>query len=482
MAEAAAAFRRHVLLICWASVALGLVSLAGMLAHFGDLFSWSRDLADVPALKVAVGGVAAGVIFASLGLLVPAAIAEGLDSSLPAIVGMVAVGVVLRVLLVGSTPALEDDFYRYLWDGAVTAQGINPYAYAPDIVRNPSAPIELKLLAADSRGVIERVNHPHLKTIYPPVAQGWFALAHAVSPWSLLAWRLLGFGLELVSLALIFALLRETGRSPLWAALYWWNPVVVKELTNSAHMEIVLLPMVLAALWLAVRRRYVLATTALAFATGTKLWPAMLLPLFLWPLSRDPLRMVAAIAIFGGLALAWLLPPLLGGLDHTSGFVAFATYWQTNSALFQTLKTLAEAAGSSVGASAESAGLVLRGVLAGCVGLLALVLARRAYDGPYDLVLRAALIVAAQFLLSPAQFPWYATWVFILLPFVPLTGLLAITVTIPLYYISFVFAAQHTYELFNGWVLWVIWVPVWLLLMRDGLKWRRDALNWNTHA
>ena len=38
----------------------------------------------------------------------------------------------LRLLLIFSLPMIEDDFWRYLWDGRVLAHSLNPYAFAPD--------------------------------------------------------------------------------------------------------------------------------------------------------------------------------------------------------------------------------------------------------------------------------------------------------------------------------------------------------------
>ncbi len=40
-------------------------------------------------------------------------------------------GGVSRLALLFSTPILETDFYRYLWDGAVTATGHDPYRISP---------------------------------------------------------------------------------------------------------------------------------------------------------------------------------------------------------------------------------------------------------------------------------------------------------------------------------------------------------------
>ena len=36
-------------------------------------------------------------------------------------------GLLARLVMFASTPALEDDHYRYLWDGGVLANGFNPY-------------------------------------------------------------------------------------------------------------------------------------------------------------------------------------------------------------------------------------------------------------------------------------------------------------------------------------------------------------------
>ena len=46
------------------------------------------------------------------------------------------IGLVIRVAMLFSVPVLEDDFNRYLWDGAVSGNGINPYVYSPLQVLN----------------------------------------------------------------------------------------------------------------------------------------------------------------------------------------------------------------------------------------------------------------------------------------------------------------------------------------------------------
>jgi hypothetical protein len=137
---------------------------------------------------------------------------DGSFSSFQLLVWILVVGALIRALMLFSTPILEDDFYRYLWDGAVVARGFNPYKYAPQSILNgfdSSGPVPevLRQLARDSGEIIRRINHPYLSTIYPPVAQAAFTLAHWLSPWSLTVWRLVLLGFDLATLGLLIAVL-----------------------------------------------------------------------------------------------------------------------------------------------------------------------------------------------------------------------------------------------------------------------------------
>ena len=72
---------------------------------------------------------------------------------------IVAVG--LRAIFLFTPPVLSDDIYRYVWDGRVQKEGLNPYAYAP------AAPQLEHLRDA----IYESINNKELPTIYPPMMQ-----------------------------------------------------------------------------------------------------------------------------------------------------------------------------------------------------------------------------------------------------------------------------------------------------------------------
>jgi hypothetical protein len=164
-------------------------------------------------------------------------------------------GILFRILMLHSTPILEDDYYRYLWDGAVTSNGFNPYVYSPkQILANSNdemvIPERLSHLAEESDVIIHRINHPYVRTIYPLAAQLFFAISYKIKPWSIIAWRYVLLSIDLMVLLLILLLLRYFNLSPLWIAIYWWNPLLIKVVFNAGHMDILIFPFLLGTIYM----------------------------------------------------------------------------------------------------------------------------------------------------------------------------------------------------------------------------------------
>ena len=110
-----------------------------------------------------------GLSLGGFGLLATAA------TSLP-LRGALVAAVLLRVVFLPVTPSLSDDVYRYLWDGQVQRAGTSPYLYAPADPRLDG------VQAAAGAGLRALVNHPRLRTVYPPLAEELFLGAGPTSP------------------------------------------------------------------------------------------------------------------------------------------------------------------------------------------------------------------------------------------------------------------------------------------------------------
>ncbi len=384
-------------------------------------------------------------------------------------------GLSMRVAFLGSAPILEDDAYRYLWDGGVVAKGFSPYRYSPrDVLacQADTVPEELCRLGQEAPVVLKRINYPWLRTIYPPLAQAAFALAHVIRPWSLDAWRIVLLSMDVLTFYLLFTVLHRVHLSLRGMVIYWWNPLLVKEFYNSGHMDLLLLPLLLSCLLLVCRGRVVSASGTLGLAVGVKFWPAILLPLVLRPILSRPKMLLPALALFATISFAMFLPLYAGGLDSRSGFVAYSRFWEMNDALFMLVRWGVQGIKDLAGMDLASAQTLTRIAVAGILVLFVALLVRRDDHRPAVIGRRFLYIVAALYLLSPTQFPWYSLWMLPFLAIQPRFSLLVLTALLPLYYLRFHLSARGMVEVHDMGIVWLESVPIWCLLAWEWYKGR----------
>lgn len=389
---------------------------------------------------------------------------------------IILLGLFLRLSMFGSTPILEDDFYRYMWDGAVLAHGFNPYRHAPQEVlhgKSAQVPTGLRQLAEEGGHVLEKMNYPRLRTIYPPVAQAAFALAYVISPWSLTGWRIILLLLDGLTLYLLSLLLRAIGLPLTGLAIYWWNPLLVKEIYNSGHMEMILLPFLVAALLFTVRQRVIPASVSLGCAVGTKFWPVLLVPVVWRPLLRDPKRLIPALFMFVGISTAMFLPLLLTGLDSRSGLAAYSKYWEMNDALFMVILWAVRFGMDLFHAGMGGAQGITRMMIAALLLCSTLWIVRRPDNAPKETCRRFLVVTSALFLFSPTQFPWYYLWVLPFLSILPRLSLLLLTPLLSLYYLRYFLQAKGVVHIHDNGIVWVEFAPVWFLLIWEWASERR---------
>ncbi len=253
-------------------------------------------------------------------------------------------------------PRTSSDVYRYVWDGRVQLSGTSPYRYAPlddrlaglrDPVLFPglgpndrsgylTEPLptdraELSRRAADDGRT--RVNRPRVPTIYPPVAQAWFAAVAAVTPWSVGTLGLqVGSALLAIGMAgVLSGWLRRRGGNPLFALWWAWCPTVFVEAGNGGHVDIVATALVLGAVAVGAstagrRRMRWLAGLLLGLAAAVKLTPLALAPA-LMPLRREGLRaaLPAPVAAVLTLATTYLPHAIVAGslvLGYLPGYLS----------------------------------------------------------------------------------------------------------------------------------------------------------------
>jgi len=310
----------------------------------------------------------------------------------------------LRLPLLFLLPRFSDDIWRYMWDGWVGLHGLNPFAHAP-------ASPALDPIATSWRSLI---NHPGIRTIYPPGAQLVFTALAAAGP-SVLVFKAAWTAADLAVGWILDRLASRRGGPPALAPVLWlWSPLVVVEVAWSGHVEpLGILPMLAALLVLrggaaesaaaadggtdasdgGTReeggRRALAAGLLLGTGAAVKLAPAAVLP----SLGRRRGWWAAA----AGLAAAALLylPYLGAGGALLAGLGAYADRWRFDPGLFRVLSgLLGDPRGARIAAAVAVGGVVGWGVL------------RR---WPVE---RAAFwTLGAALLLSPTIHPWYVLWV-----------------------------------------------------------------------
>lgn len=191
-------------------------------------------------------------------------------------------GLILRILLIFSWPSLSQDVYRFLWDGALFAQGISPYLYTPNSIINQQELLGITLpnsgALLSAMGSLSANNFSN----YPPIKQLIFALPHWLGIRGIIAqiW-VLRIIIILADLAVFFLgrrLLLNRSLNPKYINWYFLNPLIILELTGNGHFEGLMAVCILASILLLERKKYLISGIMLGIGIGLKLIPLMLLP------------------------------------------------------------------------------------------------------------------------------------------------------------------------------------------------------------
>jgi len=363
-----------------------------------------------------------------------------MEVSIPLMLGF---ALLFRLIGLTAFPILEDDIYRYLWDGRMTVELGSPYSAAPS-----------KFFEADFSERFEHIlgliNYPDIATIYGPVCQWVFALSYLISPGAIWPLQLM-FGLADMALILVLLQLTKMGlATPNAVLLYAWCPLIIKEFAFTAHPD-VLGALFLVLAYLCFRKRlFVWVGIFMACATGVKVFALIMLP-FLLGLSW---RGWVAFAVT---AMLLALPFSAGGTNMVDawlpdGLRAMGGHWLFNAPLYEILTPML---------SIQTVKLVLLTMLAlGCL----VYLLRTLRQWPQSHI-RGDFLFGALFICAPALNPWYLVW---LLPFATIRpSLWAWTASI-----SLLFSYASGINLANsglGLGLQSYQIPDWVLLVEFGL-------------
>ena len=319
----------------------------------------------------------------------------------------------LRLIAVQAWPLLEDDYFRYLWDGFRTATTLDPYRVAPSVFFGSTS------LPPQWQDILGGINHPDVPTIYGPLLQWFFAVAYWVAPGGLGGLQGL---LLLADMALLWTL-HHHGVGRRWLLAYAVHPLVLNEAMASAHPDGLVALCLLWALRAWQGHHALRAGALLGLAMATKIAALVALPLLLLaptvvmsrrappsPAAATPALHRAASArswamrIAAGMlmALALLyLPFVIAGSTDVAALLTFGRDWRFNPLLYRWL----EWAVPTPWAKPLAALLIVASLLAMALWSRRIAMrAGSAWRPPLELAIVALLLWA------PVVNPWYWLW------------------------------------------------------------------------
>ena len=279
-----------------------------------------------------------------------------------------------------------------------------------------------------------------------------------------------------MALGFIIGILSRLGLDKAGCLIYFWSPLVIKETFNSTHLDVIGISLLCGSIYFLLNHRHTLATLFLAFSFLGKLYPIILLPLYLRAcyekMLQDGKRAWLVIlknsALFLVVIVLGYLPFMGIGLRMFEGLKAFTLYWQSNDSIFAILVFIFNTVldGNEmilsnplpIFLSKVTVAIVLTGVL-----LWFLCKGASLIERPVEFVRGFFWIMALVFLLSPVQNPWYLCWVVPFLCIFPGRSWIVLTGLVGFYYLDFYFDYQEL-QAFSLWIPWVEYLPFYFLL------------------
>jgi hypothetical protein len=194
-----------------------------------------------------------------------------------------------------------------------------------------------------------------------------------------------------------------------------------------------------------------------------------LLPIFIRPLYPSFKKVVFAIFFSISVCLIVFYPVYISGINNSLGLLVYFKQWEYNDTLFKIILFFSNMILTTLNITLISDQFLARLFIALLLSLWVLYLLNQKTGDLNNIISQSTLIVAALLLLSPTQFPWYYTWLIPFLVLKPIRPLLLITFLFPIYYARFYYFSIGQVELFDDFIVWLQFLPVWVFIIYEWL-------------
>ena len=348
----------------------------------------------------------------------------------------------IKILFITINPIGSDDYYRYLWDGKVILNGINPFQYAPDAE-------ELKHLHSEILPGL--VSYPNLETIYFPLSQVSFAIAYLISGESVLGLKILILLADIIITLGLYFLLTKRKSDLKYILLYALSPLIMYQFFIDAHIDLIGIMFFLFAIYY-YKENNCLAALMLGASLATKPLFLFAIPIFFF--SERNMKAGLKWLIIPALFLIITFIPFAITANPLSALIKFSRHWTFNGAAYNVLSLFL------------TENYLIRVIVLIIFLIMYLLILR----------LRKNIIPAiyyslfALYLFSPIVHPWYVTWLIIPLALYPkLSGIVYLSSITLSFYTVVIYQTIGIWE-DNYLILLIEYLPVFLLLIYEWIN------------
>lgn len=349
------------------------------------------------------------------------------------LLALVIISVIVRIVFVNSTPIGSDDIYRYIWDGKVQANGINPYKFAPE---------DSALVHLATKKIPALVNHADMKTMYFPLSEWLFFIGYSLSyeqPWGYKILLLLSEILSLYGLSLLLKKLQIPFK---FILLYALCPMLIYEFALDAHADGFGLPLLIFSLYYYFSKRKILGLFFLGLSLSIKPAGLILLPVLFFHEKDWKLRIHIVLLPIATVAVQFI--PYLFSANPFEALTQFMQHWTFNGFIFNTLNLYFD--------YNQKTRVICTMLLSIVIFILSL--------SKKNLIDKIYYAILFLLLFSPIVHPWYVGWLAAVIPIArKWSGIIFLST------LSFTGFTYITYQLHGIWreepVQWLaIYLPV----------------------
>lgn len=362
-------------------------------------------------------------------------------------------GLLIRIILLSGLPGLSDDYFRFIWDGTLLNNGINPFGVLP------GEALQMNVPGVDQT-FFNQLNSPNYYTIYPPLNQAIFWLSAQIGGpgnWliSVNVMRFFLIGADIGSFFLLKSMLQKHGKSLKNAFWFFLNPLVILEFTGNLHFEGLVIFFLLLGIHQFDRAKILGQGLGFAGAISAKLVPLIFLPAILmkqWP-KRGFLVCTLAVAVAAITFIPMIGSALVSGMGSSIGL--YFQSFEFNASIYFIVR--------EIGFRIKGYNLIQQ--IGPWLGIITfLMIMTWAFVGTWlkrelPMILMGALLI--YLLLSTTVHPWYV------LPLIPLgilSGFYFPVVWSLMIFLTYIGYATEDFHLPMGWIFLEYFVVIGVMI------------------